>query len=481
VPARRATKTESALSASAVASHDGDLTPEFKAFMKRDWAVSPAVRTRLAAVAPYAEKRRQRLSDAYPGEVVVIPSGRLKVRSNDTYYPFRPHSGYVWLTGHQGEGAILVLTPKGKAGHTATLYVRPRSDRSTEAFYRDRNYGELWVGPRPGVEEIAATFAITCKPLAQFEKAVAKFGTKPVRRLRTDGFVEQLLGAGDRKADAHLVQTLSELRLVKDDWELAELQAAVDATKIGFEDVIAEIPAAGSERWLEGTFYRRARTEGNDVGYGSIVACGHNACTLHWTDNDGIVRNGDLALLDMGIEGHNLYTADVTRTIPVSGTFSPTQRKVYQAVLDAQLAGIAATRADASFNAPHLAAMRVLTARLISWGLLEGDVDELVRTDLHRRYSLHGTSHMLGLDVHDCAQARNEMYKGGTLQPGMVLTVEPGLYFQPDDLTVPKRFRGIGVRIEDDVVVTNGEARVLSAAIPKTVADVEAWVRQIQI
>jgi Xaa-Pro aminopeptidase len=467
--------------------YDADLTPEFKALMKRDWAEPKAMTPKVAAVAAYAAARRARLSAAFPGEALVIPAGRQKSRSNDTYYPFRPHTAYTYLTGHQGEGGILVLTPKGKTGHNATLYVRPRNGRSTEAFYRDRDYGELWVGPRPDVADTAVTFDIACKPLAEFEKVVGKFAKWPVRRIRrVDGWVEQLVGVAGIKVgnsaerDAQLATAVSELRILKDEWEIAELQAAVDATKRGFEDVIAEFPAADSERWLEGTFFRRARTDGNYVGYGSIVACGEHACTLHWTDNDGAVRQGDLALLDMGVEGHNLYTADVTRTVPVNGRFTPRQRKVYQAVLDAQEAGIAATVAGASFLAPHVAAMRVLTERLLAWGLLDGTVDENVRLDLHRRYTLHGTSHMLGIDVHDCAAARNEYYRGGTLQPGMVLTVEPGLYFQPDDLTVPKSLRGIGVRIEDDIVVTDGAPLVLSNDIPKTVAGIEAWMASLQ-
>jgi Xaa-Pro aminopeptidase len=462
------------------ASHDADVTPELRSFMKKSWAPAADLPAAVAPVAAYAAKRRQQLSDAFPGEVLVVPAGRLKPRSNDSNYSFRAHTAYAWLTGHQGEGGVLVMTPKGKAGHTTTLYVRPRSDRSTEAFYRDRNYGELWVGPRPGIKETSSMLDIACKPLGQFDAAVTKFGDKPVRRMRVDSFVEKALGKGRPEADAVLAQWLSEARLIKDDWEINELQLAVDATKRGFEDVIAEMPGAKSERWLEGTFYRRARNDGNDVGYGSIVACGSNACILHWTENDGAVKAGELALLDMGVEGHNLYTADVTRTVPVNGKFTPTQRKVYNAVLDAQEAGIRATQAGASFLAPHEAAMRVLCERLVEWGLLTGSIDKLMKTETYRRYTLHGTSHMLGMDVHDCAQARNEFYRGGTLQAGMVITVEPGLYFQRDDLTVPKAFRGIGVRIEDDVVVTVGAPRVLSSAIPKKATELERWISNVR-
>jgi len=223
--------------------------------------------------------------------------------------------------------------------------------------------------------------------------------------------------------------------------------------------------------------------DGNDVGYGSIVACGPHATTLHWVRNDGPVRAEDLALLDMGVEGRYLYTADVTRTLPVSGRFSPVQRQVYEVVQRAQQAGVEAVRPGAKYLDPHRAAMRVIAEALHDWGLLPVTPDESLNEDpkapgagLHRRYTLHATSHMLGLDVHDCAQARNETYRDATLEPGMVLTVEPGLYFQPDDLTVPPELRGIGVRIEDDILVTADGCRNMSAALPHTVEEVENWM-----
>jgi Xaa-Pro aminopeptidase len=463
------------------ASHDGDLTPELRTFMSQQWAAQPDVPTTQADVAPFTASRREQLSAAYPGEVLIVTSGRLKVRSNDTHYAYRANSSYAWLTGHLGEGGVLLMTPKGKKGHTSTLFVRPRSGRSTIDFYRDRDYGELWVGPRPGVVETSARLGMKCASLDTLPKVLLKTfeNAKPVRAtLGHDVEIDALLkGKTTKRSNAALEVTLSELRLIKDSWEIAELQLAVDATQAGFNDVIAEFSAAASERWLEGTFFRRARQDGNDIGYGSIVACGSNACILHWTDNDGAVQEGELALLDMGVEGHNLYTADVTRTLPISGRFTEPQRLVYEAVLEAQEAGIRATVAGASFLAPHYAAMRVLVTHLMKWDLLKGDLDALLAAETFKRYTLHGTSHMLGIDVHDCAKARNEFYRGGTLADGMMLTVEPGLYFQTDDLTVPTEFRGIGVRIEDDVLVAGDRPVVLSAHIPKTVTAVERWVQ----
>ena len=239
---------------------------------------------------------------------------------------------------------------------------------------------------------------------------------------------------------------------------------------------------APSERHLEMVFATRARLEGNDVGYGSIVAGGSHACILHWTRNDGILNPDELLLLDAGVEGYALYTADITRTLPLGGRFSTAQRAIYDLVFAAQDAAIRAVKPGVDFLEPNRVAMRILAQGLHDLGILTVSVEEALRDDrqLYRRYSLHNVSHMLGIDVHDCARAREQEYKLGTLTAGMVLTVEPGLYFQPDDLTVPEQYRGIGVRIEDDILVTETGCRNLSAAIPRTADDVELWIARTQ-
>lgn len=271
------------------------------------------------------------------------------------------------------------------------------------------------------------------------------------------------------------------MRLIKDAIEVRALQSAIRATHRGFEDVIRRLKTAVTERELEGVFWTRARIEGNDVGYSSIVASGAHACTLHWMKNDGAVRKGDLLLLDAGIEGNSLYTADITRTLPISGRFTPEQRAIYELVLDAQRAALKIVKPGNDFMAPNKAAMTVLAHGLERLGILPTSAEEALREEnqFYRRYSLHNVSHMLGLDVHDCAQARAENYKYGRLEAGMVLTIEPGLYFQTDDLTVPAKYRGIGVRIEDDVLVTLKGNRVLSASLPREPDEVEAWMRQL--
>jgi Xaa-Pro aminopeptidase len=267
------------------------------------------------------------------------------------------------------------------------------------------------------------------------------------------------------------------MRLIKDELEVRELRRAVEATHHAFDDVVRALPTARTERVIEGVFNLRARVEGNDVGYTTIAATGPNATTLHWTRNDRKIGENELLLLDAGVEAETLYTADVTRTLPISGTFTPEQREIYDLVLAAQQAALEECKPGNDFLDPHRAAMRVLAHGLEGLGILSSAQEALRDENLfYKRYSLHNVSHMLGLDVHDCAAARAENYKHGALRTGMVLTVEPGLYFQLDDLTVPARYRGIGVRIEDDVLITETGVDVLSAAIPRTTDEVEAWV-----
>lgn len=448
-------------------------------FMSRDWAApAPLVDGPLAA-APFHARRRAEVSARFEGDWIVVPTGVPKVRSNDTDYRFRPGTDFAWLTGGQEPDAVLVMAPVAGGGHTSTLFTAPRADRSTPAFFTDRRYGELWVGPRLGLAETSVLLGIDTAPLDELASTLKEAEGATVRVVRGfDPGVDALVDE-QAEADADLLADLADRRLVKDEHEIACLQAAVDATVLAFEDVVRALPEAEglSERWVEGTFNRRARTAGNDVGYDTIAACGAHSCTLHWVRNDGPVRAGDLLLLDAGVEGVELYTADVTRTLPVSGRFSPEQREVYDVVWRAQRAGLEACRPGAAFMDPHRAAMRVITEWLIDVGILTGTVDEALDPDRrwHARYTLHGTSHMLGLDVHDCDNTRNG-YRDHDLRPGMVLTVEPGCYLQPDDLTVPERYRGIGIRIEDDVVITEDGCRVLSAALPTEADAVEAWM-----
>ncbi|MEV6395371.1 aminopeptidase P family protein [Streptomyces sp. NPDC051907] len=449
--------------------------------MTQGWADTELHDLRPIAQAPHTAARRAALSARFPGERLVIPAGPLKTRSNDTEYAFRASTEYAYLTGDQSEDGVLVLEPVD-GGHRATIYLLPRSNRENGEFWLS-GQGELWVGRRHSLAEAEQLLGIPADDVRELPDRLRE-ATGPVRTVRGHdaGIESALTDKVTAERDEELRVYLSEARAVKDEFEIGELQQACDSTARGFEDVVRVLDKAEatSERYIEGTFFLRARVEGNDVGYGSICAAGPHATTLHWVRNDGAVRSGELLLLDAGVETRNLYTADVTRTLPINGRFNELQRKIYDAVYASQEAGIAAVRPGAKFRDFHDASQRVLAERLVEWGLVEGPVERVLELGLQRRWTLHGTGHMLGMDVHDCAAARTEAYVDGTLEPGMCLTVEPGLYFQADDLTVPEEYRGIGVRIEDDILVTEDGNRNLSAALPRQADEVEAWMASLR-
>ena len=464
-------------------SHDPKVPEALAKFMREGWA-DPPVDASEEPVSAWAAKRRGRLAERFADDVVVVPSGPLKVRANDTDYPFRAETAHVWLTGNQESDAVFVMD-HGQP----TLFFRPRASRESDEFFRNARYGEFWAGRRPSLAETEERLGLPCRHLDELDDVLGKAtGARVLRGV--DPSVDRQVEADDVPEDApeddrdgELASALAEMRLVKDPWEIEQMQRAVDSTARGFDDCLREWDQvlAHGERWIDGTFYRRARVEGNDIGYHSIVGSGSHATVLHWNDNDGPVRPGELLLLDMGVETRSLYTADITRTLPTSGTFTPLQRDLYALVLDAQTAGMAAVKPGAAFKDFHQAAMTVLAHGLSDLGLLPVSAEEALdeQSTVYRRWTIHGTGHMLGLDVHDCAKAPPEKYRKGTLAPGYLLTVEPGLYFQPDDELVPEELRGIGIRIEDDVLVTADGHVNLSAAMPRTADDVEDWMSRL--
>ena len=481
-PAPRATSNRSTTPASET----------FAAYISGNWAerVEPLPAQRAAALT--AARAREAISALHPGARILVPAGAAAVRSNDTDYPFRAHSAFAHLTGWGSDavpGSVLVLEPSGEA----TLYFRKAAGRDSDEFYANPEIGEFWTGPRPSLEAVAADLGLATADLAELGGVLDAIDATTLlvrgadRDLTDQVDGRRLLAADadlvDEAGDTELARDLSELRLVKDDWEIEQMRRAVAATKLGFDDVVADLPQIvvheRGERLVEGTFNRRARADGNTIGYDTIAASGPHACILHWTRNDGPVVPGDLILLDAGIELDTLYTADITRTLPISGTFTEVQRRVYEGVREAADAALAIVRPGIRFREVHAEAMRVIAEKTSEWGLLPVTAEESLHPDAqyHRRYMVHGTSHHLGLDVHDCAQARRDLYLDGILEVGMVFTIEPGLYFQPDDLTVPEEYRGIGVRIEDNILVTVDGAENLSIGIPRTADDVEAWLR----
>lgn len=464
-----------------------DVAPSeiFAEFMKGGWSSTELTGITHDEVISHCVRRRAELSAAFTGTRLVIPSGAAKQRSNDTDYQYRPHTAFAYYTGVQGVEAhpdsVLVMEPSA-GGHIPILFINPRSTRDTSAFYTDAKNGELWVGRRFTTSEAAERYGIEVRAVTELTGFLK--GKRAAALHGFDAAVDLLAKSHTR--DSELVEFVSVARLIKDEYEINEMQKAVDATHRGFNDVIRALPAAiatpRGERVVEAAFFGRARIEGNDLGYNTIAASGSHACTLHWNRNDGDVVVGDLLLLDAGVEVDSYYTADITRTLPISGKFTPAQRSLYMLVYEAQKAGIAAVKPGEKFLSINRASHTVLAQGLIDMGILTMSLDEIMdpAVGLHKRWSLHGVSHMLGMDVHDCAHARAEQYRDGVLEVGMCLTVEPGLYIQPDDELFPAEFRGIGIRIEDDVVVTEDGCLNLSERIPHHPDEIEAWMASLR-
>lgn len=445
---------------------------EFLDYMGANWANQKQALPKASAAAKFAAARREAVAKKFKGSVIIFEAGPAKVRSNDTEYVYRAHSAFAHLTGWGSAtvpDSVLVLDARGKSPK-ATIFLRETAGHSSDEFFANSAIGEFWVGKRPSLEQVSALLKIQTESLGSYKSFLKSL---PKEKVRFSG------------KDDQVAQFVSELRLIKDAYEISEMRKAVAASVKGFEAVAKSLKKAvgheRGERVVETAFYTQARIEGNGLGYETISASGPHACTLHWITNDGPVNKNDLILVDAGVEVESLYTADVTRTLPVSGKFTDIQRKIYEAVLEAADAGFKVAKPGAKFRDIHDAAMQVIAKRTAEWGLLPGSASDSLNPDnqWHRRFMVHGTSHHLGIDVHDCAEARREMYMDAILAPGMIFTIEPGLYFQKDDLSVPKEYRGIGVRIEDNVLVTKNGNENLTAALPRKSKDVEKWLAKL--
>ncbi len=434
---------------------------------------------------PACHRRRLRRLFAELGDgVLLLPTAREQHRNGDVLQEYRPGSDFHFLTGFPEPEAVLVASRRGARQHTV-LFVRPRDPAR-----------EIWDGPRYGVRGAASAFGVDeAFPVQELWRRLPELLQGHARlfhRLGVDRdfdhrlldlFAAQAVKHKRRQPAAHPViedpvPALARLRLAKDADELEALRRAALITAAGHHAaMVATRPGMFEyevQAVVEGAF-RRSGSPRN--GYPSIVASGKNACVLHYHDNDRRLRAGDLLLIDAGAEFHG-NTADITRTFPVSGRFTPPQAAVYRAVLRAQLAGIRACRLGAPWDAAHKTCMRWLTKGLVELGVLRGDVGKLVAKEKFKPWYMHGTSHWLGRDVHDVGAYVGPEGKPERLVAGAVLTVEPGLYFGAGDRRVPVALRGIGVRIEDDVLVTRAGPEVLTAAAPKTIAEVEAACRR---
>ena len=440
---------------------------EFLDFISSQWASPEKPATKQDLVAPFAKGRRKKVAQQFPGKLIVIKAGSPKTRSNDTDYRYRPHAAFAHLTGWGSKTvADSVLVIDTRESTKEILFLRPTAGKDSDEFFANPAIGEFWVGARPTLEEVSKLLDLDTRDLAELDSYL---GDEPTIDLES----------------ADLAQFVSEMRLIKDSYEIEQMRLAVAASIAGFEDVVRMLPEsvgrAKGERLIETTFFKRARLEGNDIGYETIAAAGKHACILHWIVNDGQVNSTDLVLLDAGVEVDSLYTADITRSLPVSGKYSEAQREIYLAVLEAADAAFSIAKPGVLFRDLHAAAMKVIAEKTAGWGILPVSAEESldVSKQFHRRWMVHGTSHHLGIDVHDCAEARKEMYLDAPLEEGMVFTIEPGLYFHADDLLAPEQFRGIGIRIEDNVLVTATGVENLSRALPRDPDEIEAWMAKL--
>ncbi|MEC8512534.1 MAG: aminopeptidase P N-terminal domain-containing protein [Planctomycetota bacterium] len=420
---------------------------------------------------------------AAEGAAAVVPTASPKVRSNDSDYRFRPHSDFWYLTGFDEPGACLVLLPaRGEQAARTVLFLRPKD--------KER---EIWDGRRLGVEDAPAALGVDeahdvarlwdeLPELLSGHEAIAwRFGDdEDADRRMIEVFTGLRASArGTVRPPVSLLDPaphLHEMRVIKSADELEFMRSAAQLTAAAHRDLMGFVTPGRNECEVEAFLDHAYRSNGSTgAAYGHICAGGANACILHYVENDQPLADGDLILVDSGAEW-GYYAADITRTFPVNGRFSDDQRAIYEVVLRAEMAAIDAVRPGVRFDEIHQAALEVIVDGLIELGLVTGTRQEVLDAGSYRAFFMHKTSHWLGLDVHD----QGRYYEGGesrALQPGMVLTVEPGLYIDPENTDVDERWRGIGVRIEDDVVVTAEGHEVLTQGAPKTVEQVEAACR----
>jgi Xaa-Pro aminopeptidase len=423
------------------------------------------------------KQRREEFMRRIPGGIAVFAAAPTAIRNSDVEHEYRQDTDFYYLTGFEEPNAVAVLTPDHPE-HKFVLFVQPKD--------RER---EIWTGWRAGDEgakcDYNADTAFTIDKLDEelpklAEKAdriYYRFGSDPTFDERLVGFIRRFQRQRQREGTGPTsvidpAEILHEMRLVKTPDDLDLLRRAIDITAEGHLAAIEALRPGAYEYEIEAAIEYAFRKKGSPrCGYATIVGSGANATVLHYTTNNRRIEESDLVLIDAGAE-FGYYTGDVTRTLPARGRFSADQCELYQLVLDAQLAAIDAIRPGTTFIEPHDRAVRVLTEGFLRLGLLEGEIDKLIEEAAFQKYYMHRTSHWLGMDVHDAGpyKVADEWRR---LAPGMVMTVEPGLYIAEDAEGVDPRYRGTGIRIEDDVLVTQEGHEVLSARVPKTIPEIE--------
>ena len=431
-------------------------------------------------------RRRDLLKALGDDAVLLLPAAPEVIRNRDVHHPYRQSSDLTWLTGFPEPDAVAVLAPKRKDG-AFVLFCRPRDPER-----------EIWDGYRYGVEgAVEHVGADEAFPISELDERLPEILSNRRRVVYPlgidDGFDRRVidwlravrrLARKGISAPTELVssdQYLHERRLIKSKSELKLMRRAAAISAAAHQRLMQTAAPGCPEQRLEATFLAACAEQGARFqAYPPIVGSGAHACVLHYVENAGVLSDGDLVLVDAGCELDG-YASDITRTFPANGHFSAIQRRLYELVLAAQLAAIAKVRPGNHWNQPHKAALRVLTQGLVELGLIQpegADLKQLIKDERYKPFYMHKTGHWLGMDVHDVGQYKHDG-RWRRFEPGMVLTVEPGLYIAPD-AEAPAEYRGIGIRIEDDVLVTEGEPEVLSAGVPKDPEAIEALMASAQ-
>lgn len=431
------------------------------------------------AAAEYAQRRRQLMEAAGDDAILVLPAAPERVRSNDTHYPYRQDSDFWYLCGFPEPEAVLVLIPGRRHGETI-LFCRERDPER-----------EAWDGPREGQEGAVARYGMDdAYPIEDLDdilpgllegrsRVYYHFGRDADFDLKLIGWVNRVRsqvrhGAQPPHEFLELGHLLHEQRLFKSPAEIALMQRAADISVQAHRAAMRLARAGIHEYELQAELEREFRRHAACPAYNSIIGAGANACVLHYRANSGGSSEGDLVLIDAGAEYHG-YASDITRTFPVNGRFSAEQRALHDLVLAAQAAALEQAQPGIAYEEGHLAAVEVLTEGLLRLGLLRGDLEENLIEGHYKRFYRHKTGHWLGLDVHDVGDYKLAG-ESRLLEAGMVFTIEPGLYVSPDDHSVEPRWRGIGIRIEDDVLITADGHRVLTAALERSADEIEAFM-----
>ncbi|MGV6810487.1 MAG: Xaa-Pro aminopeptidase [bacterium] len=428
----------------------------------------------------YQQRRQALMATVLPNSLILLPAASLAIRNRDAEYPFRQCSDFLYLTGFNEPDALAVFIPQREAGEFV-LFCRERDEKA-----------EQWTGRRAGLEgavqHYAADQAYPISTLGEHlptlmdgcQAVYYHLGQDSTFDAQVMTWVNDLHGKVRQGKQAPnqfmaLAPILHELRLIKSPAEVAMMQYAADTAVQAHRLAMQQCEAGLMEYQLDALFDFSFKQAGMTAAYTSIVGGGENACILHYIDNNQVLKDGDLVLIDAGAE-HQAYASDITRTFPVNGRFSPEQKIIYELVLAAQQAAITAAQPQQSWDAPHQAALTVLIEGLLQIGLLTGDLDSIIENKSYRKFYMHNTGHWLGMDVHDVGQYKIDK-AWRKLQAGMVLTIEPGLYISPSDDIDPKWWN-IGVRIEDDVLITETGNEVLTAALEKSVDAIEALMRK---